>query len=775
MKEFFELIHPEIDDQHLLSIWTFPNKASQQFASHDEAVQYVETVKQAMDVYYGVSLVRGLVRGRGGIDDAVAISCVWADIDVQGDIHQSPHLPESKQAAIEFTQSLTLAPTLIVDSGNGVHGYWVLEKPIRFHTAGERYAATELTKGWHAYVCQEAVKRSWRLENLGDLARVLRPPGALNHKNKSNIREAVIVHRSGEVHSIDAIRRIAAPAFALMGERPRKPTASGKPRPHNSSPDSNQPDALKRCIRYLDQVPGAIEGQQGGTQTLLACRAIARFGLEGDQARIAFDYYNQKCEPEWTNEKQIEHKLSEGRKLADRDGEFGKWLESSPEYNGQQFAEVDMSKILAALASAGNKPTNGVAQRFSQPFPQDCLRPPGLLEQIIDYNLRTSLFPQPELALAGALALMGTITGRKVQDSQKARTNVYILGLAPSGSGKERARAVNKELLLRAGEKGDRMIGPEGIASSAGLISFVATRHTVLFQLDEIARILQTMRDPRRSPHLHKIGTELMKLESNSHQLFIGDAYADQKKTAVINQPHACVYGTSTPEAFWESLTADNVTEGLLGRIMVFEAGADYVDFQAAENLEPPDELLDGIHFWMNVPYGPGNFGEENPSPMVLPYSQQAKQRIDSHFSQICQRRKDEESVESALWSRTIGKTSKLALLFACSRCTGQPDMVIELEDVNRAIKISNWLTRRMLRQVDRHVSENEREGQVKKVLRLLEKPMTKTSLTKKTQSFGQRLRNEIIADLLDADQIATWFVDTGGTRRTQWLHKKED
>jgi hypothetical protein len=81
----------------------------------------------------------------------------------------------------------------------------------------------------------------------------------------------------------------------------------------------------------------------------------------------------------------------------------------------------------------------------------------------------------------------------------------------------------------------------------------------------------------------------------------------------------------------------------------------------------------------------------------------------------------------------------------------------------------------RMLRQVDRHVSENEREGQVKKVLRLLEKPMTKSDLTKKTQSFGQRLRNEIIADLLDADQIATWFVDTGGSRRTQWLHKKED
>jgi hypothetical protein len=140
------------------------------------------------------------------------------------------------------------------------------------------------------------------------------------------------------------------------------------------------------------------------------------------------------------------------------------------------------------------------------------------LSQIVDWNLKTALWPQPELALAGALALLGTITGRKVQDTRRTRTNVYCLGLAASGAGKEHARTVSKEILLRAGA--DKMLGPEGIASSAGMIQFVNSQPSILFQLDEVGRLLETMRDPRKAPHLFKIGSELMKLDSCSNTLY---------------------------------------------------------------------------------------------------------------------------------------------------------------------------------------------------------------------------------------------------------------
>lgn len=299
-------------------------------------------------------------------------------------------------------------------------------------------------------------------------------------------------------------------------------------------------------------------------------------------------------------------------------------------------------------------------------LPQECLRPPGILGEIIDYTLATSLYPQPELALAGAIALVATITGRKITDGYGTRTNVYVLGLAPSGSGKEQARRVNKELLFLAG--GENLIGPERIGSSAGLVSAIADQPSILFQLDEIGRLLATIKNPGKQAHPYNIATVLMQIYGASDSLWIGDAYADTKKVRRVNQPHAVIYGTSVPDSFWGSLTAENVSDGLLGRIMPFESADGYVDAVQPQQIEPPPELIDSIRSWL--PFAPGgNLSTENPQPLVVPYSHAARERFDDHMAAICDRRKHEDQQTAALWSRSAGKAGKLALIFAASRC----------------------------------------------------------------------------------------------------------
>jgi hypothetical protein len=73
-------------------------------------------------------------------------------------------------------------------------------------------------------------------------------------------------------------------------------------------------------------------------------------------------------------------------------------------------------------------------------FPTECLTAPGLIGELVKYNLETALYPLPELALAGALALMASVTGGKAE-GLRARTNVYVMGLAPSGGGKDYSAA----------------------------------------------------------------------------------------------------------------------------------------------------------------------------------------------------------------------------------------------------------------------------------------------------------------------------------------------
>ncbi|NBW15636.1 MAG: hypothetical protein EBR82_47385, partial [Caulobacteraceae bacterium] len=98
-------------------------------------------------------------------------------------------------------------------------------------------------------------------------------------------------------------------------------------------------------------------------------------------------------------------------------------------------------------------------------LPEELCYPGGLLGQYVEYCVRGAYVPQPRLALAGGLAMLGSVFGRRVQDTYGTRTNVYVVGVAATGAGKERARAVSKDLLAACGL--GELLGPESIASSA--------------------------------------------------------------------------------------------------------------------------------------------------------------------------------------------------------------------------------------------------------------------------------------------------------------------
>jgi hypothetical protein len=70
------------------------------------------------------------------------------------------------------------------------------------------------------------------------------------------------------------------------------------------------------------------------------------------------------------------------------------------------------------------------------PLPVELLRCPGFISELMDYTLSTAPYPNQALAFAGALALQALLAGRKVRDAANNRTNLYLLALAHSASGK---------------------------------------------------------------------------------------------------------------------------------------------------------------------------------------------------------------------------------------------------------------------------------------------------------------------------------------------------
>jgi hypothetical protein len=111
-------------------------------------------------------------------DDAEVITAFFIDLDMK------PGGLSSKKAGIAFlTAELPIRPSLIVDSGGGLHAYFVLSKPVEIGADMDRDAAAKLVKGFEAWVHQKARElHGWKFDTVSDLARIAALPFSMNRK-----------------------------------------------------------------------------------------------------------------------------------------------------------------------------------------------------------------------------------------------------------------------------------------------------------------------------------------------------------------------------------------------------------------------------------------------------------------------------------------------------------------------------------------------------------------------------------------------------------------
>ncbi|MFN9132653.1 MAG: bifunctional DNA primase/polymerase, partial [Phycisphaerales bacterium] len=200
---------------------------------------------------------------------------------------------------------------------------------------------------------------------------------------------------------------------------------------------------LRRAAAYLDRIPPAISGSGGHSQTYTAATAMVHgFALDPEAAfSLLWDRYNPRCDPPWS-EKELRHKVTDAANKP-HDRPLG-WLRDAQK--AEDLGGVDLSGFMAAPA----KPSEDTAGPDEDtpvdpgPLPERYLAVPGFISEVMAFNKETAHRWQPMLALAGAMCLQAVLAGRKVRDERGNRTNLYVVCLAGSGSGKDNARLINK-------------------------------------------------------------------------------------------------------------------------------------------------------------------------------------------------------------------------------------------------------------------------------------------------------------------------------------------
>jgi hypothetical protein len=423
-------------------------------------------------------------------------------------------------------------------------------------------------------------------------------------------------------------------------------------------------------------------------------------------------------------------------------------------------------------------PTAAAPQPPPRPAPDPRMfKLDGALELMVDYIVASAVRPQPILAIGASLCALGALMGRKYRTQTNLRTNLYVVGMAGSGGGKDHARGAIKEAFIAAGLQ--RYLGGNRLASGSGLLTALYRQPSSLFQIDEFGQFLGSIVSKRHAPkYLAEIWDLLTELYTSAGGTFFGAEYADQKQRPRqdIAQPCCCVHATTVPEPFWAALQEGSMVDGSLARFLVFQTDDDVPD----RNKHPkpvgdvPTDLIDALQAIVaGVPgHGRGNLAAliEGPTivpdPFAVPMAPDAEQLFDALDRDLTARQREAIGTDrSAVLARVWENTAKVALIKAVSANPHTP--VIRIGDAEWAKVVVDRCVTTMITEAERHLADNQTQANHKKVLRLIQGAggagVTRNEITRRTQFLERKQREDILSALVEGGEVE---LEIRGTER---------
>lgn len=422
--------------------------------------------------------------------------------------------------------------------------------------------------------------------------------------------------------------------------------------------------------------------------------------------------------------------------------------------------------------------------------PAHLLRPAGVLGTYVDWVLRTSIKPQPELALASAIALFGAVLANRVvvpSGGTGGRTNFYVVGLAKSARGKEHAVSCIHRALEDSGQMKLLMGNP---ASGSALRSELADQPASLWCSDEFGMMLKRIAGRNAAGHEQDIVKTVMEMSTKTGTTVLGNAYANAKdrKRKDIVCPCLNLYATTTPETFWPAIGSQDAESGFLPRLLIVSAPSAMpaVQFGATLGSTPP-EIVEWIR--AAVAMHDGLMGKDPQSPLVVRFGGMTE-AVMRQFQQMCEDRivefETSDPVRSLMWSRAYEHACKLSLMAAVTRVS-DPDelertcgqLEIDTGSATWAIDFVRHCIETTYKEVVRHVGENDYDRVVLRVVSYIEKGAmrgrSQSEIRRDCRTFKAlepQVQDRVMESVRRGGDARLVAFDTATKPRKAWVHR---
>jgi hypothetical protein len=222
---------------------------------------------------------------------------------------------------------------------------------------------------------------------------------------------------------------------------------------------------------------------------------------------------------------------------------------------------------------------------------------PGLVGDITEWIYETSMLPNRMMALGSALAVVGTLIGRKVLGPTGSMTHLCIVFLAPSGDGKDDPLQRGRDLVKAVVGKDERLIIGDSTWQSAPGIEMM---------LDEC---------PVRVCFIDEVGDELKKINTQGGNTWVANtsgllkkvynARGDIRTGRTKHQSGVTIYDAAmtlvcaaTPQKFWGGFGTNDLESGVINRYIVLpvmDTTSDKIQIIPYEATNPPGWLVEEL------------------------------------------------------------------------------------------------------------------------------------------------------------------------------------
>jgi hypothetical protein len=403
--------------------------------------------------------------------------------------------------------------------------------------------------------------------------------------------------------------------------------------------------------------------------------------------------------------------------------------------------------------------------KYRRPKPKDPTiynydLPPGLAGELTKYILDSASKPQPILAIGAAFTIMAILQAQKFATEDGIHPNMYIITIAPSSTGKDHPRKMIIQIL---NEIGCMDLVSASFASGAGLIHGLNRRQgRMLAAIDEFGPYLKGVTGKDSSMHQKDIITKLLRLYSDSSGFYIDDEYSQtnkERRQIIIAKPNLVLYGTTTPDMFYKSLTANDSNNGFLSRIIVLQGADPNIKPRKVHELikDMPITLKTALQLWAYTPsniFGSEVFDNYDFAPTPIPYEMQARALLHE-FRDECteiskQADKQQDHFRCTLYHRAFENASKISLL---CRTNG---LFIDKEAVEYAIRLIKQSIELFYNEGISFLNDSDFGSLAKEILRYLKGKDVWVDWPTITRQFPMAPKDfkEMITHLLDSDQI---------------------